>query len=537
MRGQTQPNLSDPGTPSKTTAPVGRHVKRPAVAESGCLAIYGRSLDEQGAIGSDVSSWCKRYANELAIADEVLSRKLADARSGLFTNVALVDEIFNNILMSNMKSSSGKTLAIGDGMAEEAAVSNSSVLLLGEAGTGKTHAIEYCLTRLRDAISTENTLVLRAFGGAYATDVECVRHLAAQVRGGSLSELEADLPSRNASFETGMDWIRGVLREGFRHTSFVVMVLEKFEHFCSKARQTLLYNLFDIAQESGVCISIIGTSEKMDVMDLLEKRIKSRFSMRYLHAFRPKTMDDLFVILLEKLRLPTNDHRLTVPFVKEFHGKLEKTLSLQKSNWLPHFDAGMPPSWFLWKCLPVARFIREADENSFSSQVVHPELQAKRQKTATQDPISSDFLASFTRQEMQSVLVRALSEDQHMVMLALHRLQVRQSAQTLAVVLLELLMFHEDRPSLTRYSEDRYSFAFEALEQAGLIEVASPSAGDPPRRYMACHSCAQRLYTALVGELADDASATRLMGSTENPLRCLPEPVRQWATEQLRRNS
>merc|ERR1719296_714832 len=117
-----------------------------------------------------------------------------------------------------------------------------------------------------------------------------------------------------------MEWFREVVGDSFKSASAVVVVLDRFECFCSRPRQTLLYNLFDIAQEVGVRLSIIGVSERMDVMSLLEKRIASRFSLRrHLHTFLPTEMDGLIKVLMSKFKLSSSgahDAGLRQPFLK-----------------------------------------------------------------------------------------------------------------------------------------------------------------------------------------------------------------------------
>merc|ERR1719197_387585 len=167
------------------------------------------------------------------------------------------------------------------------------------------------------------------------------------------------VPHANASFKAGMDCIKSVFKGSFKEARAMVMVLDQFEYFCSRARQTLLYNLFDIAQEAGVHLSVIGTSEKMDVMDSLEKRIRSRFSMRHLHTFLPTTMDALVQVLTARLRLP-HDCRLKTPFVNQFSKYVESALFAKRDEWKPHLELGRAPSWFLARCLPVASLLYEA---------------------------------------------------------------------------------------------------------------------------------------------------------------------------------
>ena len=55
--------------------------------------------------------------------------------------------------------------------------------------------------------------------------------------------------------------------------------------FTYHSRQTLLYNLFDIAQARKAPIAVLGCTGKVDVVEMLEKRVKSRFSHR--HVFLP----------------------------------------------------------------------------------------------------------------------------------------------------------------------------------------------------------------------------------------------------------
>lgn len=61
----------------------------------------------------------------------------------------------------------------------------------------------------------------------------------------------------------------------------VVFIIDEFDMFTYHSRQTLLYNLFDIAQARKAPIAVLGCTGKVDVVEMLEKRVKSRFSHRY----------------------------------------------------------------------------------------------------------------------------------------------------------------------------------------------------------------------------------------------------------------
>jgi origin recognition complex subunit 4 len=69
-----------------------------------------------------------------------------------------------------------------------------------------------------------------------------------------------------------------------------VFVLDEFDLFATHPRQTLLYNLFDIAQAKKAPIIVLGLTTKIDVVESLEKRVKSRFSHRYVHLSLPRSL-------------------------------------------------------------------------------------------------------------------------------------------------------------------------------------------------------------------------------------------------------
>ena len=70
----------------------------------------------------------------------------------------------------------------------------------------------------------------------------------------------------------------------------IVFVIDEFDMFASHSRQTLLYNLFDIAQSRKAPIAVIGCTTRLDVVEMLEKRVKSRFSHRYVYLSMPKSL-------------------------------------------------------------------------------------------------------------------------------------------------------------------------------------------------------------------------------------------------------
>ena len=76
-----------------------------------------------------------------------------------------------------------------------------------------------------------------------------------------------------------------------------VIILEAFDLFAIHGRQALLYCLLDTAQscragKGSKGIAVIGVTTRVDTINLLEKRVKSRFSGRMLRTAGPGTFDD-----------------------------------------------------------------------------------------------------------------------------------------------------------------------------------------------------------------------------------------------------
>lgn len=65
-----------------------------------------------------------------------------------------------------------------------------------------------------------------------------------------------------------------------RDSKRLIFIIDEFDLFCAHNKQTLLYNLFDVAQSAQTPICVLGVTCRFDVVELLEKRVKSRFSHR-----------------------------------------------------------------------------------------------------------------------------------------------------------------------------------------------------------------------------------------------------------------
>jgi len=167
-----------------------------------------------------------------------------------------------------------------------------SMLLIGARGSGKTalvgkvlfelskdHREDFHVVKLNGFVHTDDKLALREIWRQLGKEMEIEEDGLGKNYADTLSTLLALLS--HPSEQTG--------QETEQVAKAVVFVMDEFDLFASHPRQTLLYNLFDIAQSRKAPIAVLGLTTKIDVAESLEKRVKSRFSHRYVHLSLAKS--------------------------------------------------------------------------------------------------------------------------------------------------------------------------------------------------------------------------------------------------------
>ena len=85
------------------------------------------------------------------------------------------------------------------------------------------------------------------------------------------------------SFSDNFDFLLRSFRTGGKESKPLMFVLDEFDLFTKHKSQLLLYTLLNTIQISSNPMCLIGLTCRLDVLDLLEKRIKSRFSHRQIY--------------------------------------------------------------------------------------------------------------------------------------------------------------------------------------------------------------------------------------------------------------
>lgn len=198
---------------------------------------------------------------------------------------------------------------------------NNSVLLLGPRGYGKKAVLELVIEDLLvehpDMIS-----VIRLNGLLHSDDNCALKEIASQ-----LCVEHQLLFSKMASSDDNSQFMIAILQEcGLAHKT-VIFVLDEFDLF-AQGKQRLLYSLLDAMQSVSSQAVVIGVSCRLDADQLLEKRVRSRFSHRKL-LFLPPSLEDLQRLLEAILSLPTNSS-LPLGYVVKYNEKLHSMLSDQR---------------------------------------------------------------------------------------------------------------------------------------------------------------------------------------------------------------
>jgi origin recognition complex subunit 4 len=71
----------------------------------------------------------------------------------------------------------------------------------------------------------------------------------------------------------------------------ILFILEDIDFYIETTKQMMLYKILDMLQYAKIPFVFMATSQKVDIVDSFEKRIKSRFSGRMILFYEERLMD------------------------------------------------------------------------------------------------------------------------------------------------------------------------------------------------------------------------------------------------------
>ncbi|CAG7873010.1 unnamed protein product [Brassica rapa] len=185
---------------------------------------------------------------------------------------------------------------------------NNSILLLGPRGSGKAAVLDLVVGDLMEEYPDSVTLI--SLNGLLHSEDNCAfKEIARQ-----LCMEHHLLFSKMASFDENSQFIIAMLREcGLAHKTIIF------------GKQRLLYSLLDAMQSVTSQAVVVGISSRLDADQLLEKRVRSRFSHRKI-LFLPPSREEIDSLLEHLLSLPA-DSSFPSGYVSQFNEKIKNITS------------------------------------------------------------------------------------------------------------------------------------------------------------------------------------------------------------------
>uniref|UniRef100_A0A665SVG3 Origin recognition complex subunit 4 n=1 Tax=Echeneis naucrates TaxID=173247 RepID=A0A665SVG3_ECHNA len=210
---------------------------------------------------------------------------------------------------------------------------SNSVLIVGPRGAGKTMCNEILGDLLEETEAQKNLLQVHLNGLLQTDDRIALKEITRQLH---LENVVGDKVF--GSFAENLAFLLEALKKGDRSSSRpVLFVLDEFDLFAHHKNQTLLYNLFDVSQSAQAPIAVVGITCRLDVLELLEKRVKSRFSHRQIHLLSSLTSTQYLERVQTQLSLP--DHFPDGQFAQDWNDNfrsLHMLLVRVTQNMVPH---------------------------------------------------------------------------------------------------------------------------------------------------------------------------------------------------------
>ncbi|KAG3116604.1 hypothetical protein PI124_g4759 [Phytophthora idaei] len=228
---------------------------------------------------------------------------------------------------------------------------NQSGLLLGAVGSNRRVIVTRAMRNLRNRFGNFTFVYLN--GVILQNELEAFKELTAQLT------LASAVKHPVLSYWNMYEYLRGLLVAKARTGDHVIVILDSLEQFVrenSNAKQLLLYNLLDWLQAKDIKMGVLGITDNYNVVDNLEKRVRSRFSNRQIVIERP-SFTQIRQHLVRVLSLDTFqwDHhselrRPSSKYATAFSKSL-KGLLLEQNKFLTSlefdYDIGKPQAFFV----------------------------------------------------------------------------------------------------------------------------------------------------------------------------------------------
>ena len=296
-----------------------------------------------------------------------------------------------------------------------------STLIIGPRASGKTTIVERALKDMEQKYEGQFiTVRLNAF--LHSDDNVALREIAKQLDFKGMDENEQELVGEDESKDqlTKANFQDGKFQQRSINDTFsnilsildskiadeaskmsIIFVIDEFEKFTSSSKQTLLYNLFDLCQNSSTPICVVGVSTKITTRELLEKRVRSRFSQRIITINKPTTIEEFWTNarLALVVQNETNNNLAQTEISKSIKSIDESSIIL----WNNYVDLLFSEKSNLKK-LVFQNFYTTKNYKEFNNSCIYPISKITSQDPFPQDIHFSKYLTNQASNNIQSII-------------------------------------------------------------------------------------------------------------------------------------
>lgn len=176
-----------------------------------------------------------------------------------------------------------------------------------------------------------------------------------------------------------------------KQSAAIIFVIDEFEKYTGNSKQALLYNLFDLSQTSSVPICVVGISTRISTRELLEKRVRSRFSQRVIALNRPQSVEEFW-----------NNAKLNLTVNEETAGKFHDTS--YAAAWNKSLDDLFANQGSKLKKIVLQNFFSIKNFKEFANHCVFPVSQVTNQHPFIDDDHFRTYATLQPRNNIQDII-------------------------------------------------------------------------------------------------------------------------------------
>ncbi|XP_060135608.1 origin recognition complex subunit 4 isoform X1 [Zootoca vivipara] len=405
---------------------------------------------------------------------------------------------------------------------------SNSVLIIGPRGSGKTLLTCHVLKKLMEVKEVrENILQVHLNGLLQTNDKIALKEITRQL---NLENVVGDKVF--GSFAENLTFLLEALKRGDRaHSCPVLFILDEFDLFVHHKNQTLLYNLFDVSQSAQTPIAVVGLTCRLDILELMEKRVKSRFSHRQIYLMNSFDFKKYLNICKEQLSLRAEFPEKS--FIQKWNKNVQKTKRYKmycRINSIVVKICGL--SSCCWNSSPFLPYLQKEQMWHSSLQtkplpqdppLCFPQMLASSSITVSHPYINASNLleaGKHCRMDSKANIVHGLSVLELCLIIAMKHLNDTYEGEPFNFQ----MVYNEYQRFLQRKAHTVYSFekpvVMKAYEHLLHLELIKPVEGPS--------MCTQREYL-LMNLLLDNH---QIMEALQVYPNC-PTDVKEWATSSV----